>query len=143
MVYLVILSSKSADSDYQVFNIEVEANSDEEAVCSSVDWYYQTNWSNAEWNNHEFKTEMINFRNKMDYLSKDTLLTYVPNMDVIIWEYEKQLRLKLGCTDKSFADFKSLYLVDKIDYLNDIGCSLTYAIYPKKESVKKVKLLLK
>jgi hypothetical protein len=131
-MYIVKLSAKDGNEDYQFVNVEVKCNNEEIAINKAVDYYYAKYWTNTEWRKEEFETEMISFKNKLNQLNDSVLLKRLPNKDIIINEYESDLRIYLGASDKSVENFSKMALYLKIQYLSEIGCELSYFAYPKK-----------
>lgn len=139
-MYVVKLSAKDGNEDYQFVNVEVSCNNEEIAVNKAVDYYYDKYWTNTEWRKEEFETEMISFKKKIKQLNDSTLLKILPNKDIIINEYESYLRSHLGASDKSLEDFSKMALYLKIEYLSEIGCELSYFAYPKKSKFESVSI---
>lgn len=133
-MYIVKLSAKDGNEDYQFLNVEVSCNNQEIAINKAVDYYYSKYWTNTEWRKEELEIEMISFKNKIKQLNDSTLLKVLPNKDIIINEYESYLRSHLGASDKSVKDFSKMALYLKIQYLSEIGCELSYFAYPKKSN---------
>jgi hypothetical protein len=139
-MYIVKLSAKDGNEDYQFVNVEVSCNNQEIAVNKAVDYYYTEYWTNTEWRKEEFETEMISFKKKVSQLKDCTLLKLLPNEDCIINDYESHLRSNLGATDKSVEEFIKMSLYSKIQYLSEIGCELCYFAYPKKSKFESVSI---
>ena len=141
-MYIVNLYSKSLDkqeSDIQLIELEIDAVNEFVAANKAIDYYYREKWSNAEWRKDEFELEMKSFNAKIKEFSKNTLLGFIPNTDIIINEYQSFLRKHLGSSDKSISEFNSLdNISSKIDYLYEIGCDLQYFVYPKKTKFEKI-----
>jgi len=131
-MYVVKLSAKDGDGDYQFVNIEVKCNNEEIAINKAVDYYYEKYWSNTEWRKDEFDKEMSSFKKKIEELKNSVFLKMIPNKDIILKEYESELRRNLGATDKPIEDFSKMALYLKVNYLSEIGCELSYFTYPKK-----------
>jgi hypothetical protein len=53
-MYIVKLSAKDGNEDYQFVNVEVSCNNQEIAVNKAVDYYYTEYWTNTEWRKEEF-----------------------------------------------------------------------------------------
>jgi hypothetical protein len=139
-MYIVKLSAKDGNNDYQYVNIEVKSNNEEIAINKAVNYYYEKYWSNTEWRKEEFEQEMVSFKNKVDELNDSLFLKMIPNKDTIINEYESELRRHLGATDKSIEEFSKMSLYLKINYLSEIGCELSYFAYPKKSKFESVSI---
>ena len=139
-MYVVKLSAKDGNGDYQFVNINVKSNNEEIAINKAVDYYYEKYWSNTEWRKDEFDKEMSSFKKKIEELSNSIFLKMIPNKDVIVNEYESELRRNLGATDKSIEDFSKMELYLKVSYLSEIGCDLSYFIHPKKSKSENVSI---
>ena len=139
-MYIVNLSAKDENDDYQFLKVEVKTNDENIAIANAINHYYETYWTNTEWRKDEFEKELKDFKSKLKNLSSETLLKSIPNFDVIINEYEHELRRNLGATDKSLTDFTQLSIPLKIDYLIDIGCELSFFVYPKKSKFQNITL---
>lgn len=139
-MYIVKLSAKDGNEDYQFVNVEVKYNNKEIAVNKAVDYYYEKYWTNTEWRKEDFEAEMISFKNKLNQLNDSVLLKRLPNKDIIINEYESDLRSHLGAIDKSVQEFTKMPLYLKIEYLSEIGCELSYFAYPKKSKFESVSI---
>ena len=140
-MYVVKLSAKDGNGDCQFVNIEVKSNNEEIAINKAVDYYYEKYWTNSEWRKDEFDKEMDSFKNKIEELSDSAFLKMIPNKDIIIKEYESELRRNLGATDKSIEGFSKMALHKKVSYLSEIGCELSYFAYPKKSKFESVSIL--
>ena len=139
-MYIVKLSAKDGNGDYQFVNVEVNCNNEEVAANKAVVCYYDKYWANTEWRKEEFEKEMVFFKKKISQLSDTVLLKSLPNKDIIIHEYESELRSHLGASDKSIEDFSQMCLSLKIQYLSEIGCQLSYFAYPKKSKFESVSI---
>ena len=139
-MYVVKLSAKDGNGDYQFLNIEVKSTNEEIAINKAVDYYYEKYWSNTEWRKDEFDKEMDFFKKKIEELSDSIFLKMIPNKDIILNEYESELRRNLGATDKSIEDFSKMELYLKVSYLSEIGCELSYFAYPKKSKFENVSI---
>ena len=140
-MYVVKLSAKDGNGDCQFVNIEVKSNNEEIAINKAVDYYYEKYWSNTEWRKDDFDKEMDSFKKKIEELRNSVFLKIIPNKDIIINEYESELRRNLGATDKSIEDFSKMALYLKVSYLSEIGCELSYFAYPKKSKFESVSIL--
>jgi hypothetical protein len=139
-MYVVKLSAKDRNGDYQFVNIEVKSINEEIAINKAVNYYYKKYWSNTEWRKEEFEKEMVSFKKKLEELNDSVFLKMIPNKDIIINEYESELRQNLGATDKSIEEFSKMALYLKISYLSEIGCELSYFAYPKKSKFESVSI---
>lgn len=139
-IYIVKISSKDNNGDYQFINFEVKCNNEEISLNKAVDYYYEKYWTNTEWKKEEFEAEMISFKNKLTQLNDSVLLKRLRNKDIIINEYESDLRSLLGATDKSVEDFAKMSLEKKTQYLLEIGCELSYFAYPKKSKFENISI---
>jgi hypothetical protein len=139
-MYVVKLSAKDRNEDYQFVNIEVKSINEEIAINKAVNYYYKEYWSNTEWRKEEFEKEMVSFKKKLEELNDSVFLKMIPNKDIIINEYESELRQNLGATDKSIEEFSKMALYLKISYLSEIGCELSYFAYPKKSKFESVSI---
>jgi uncharacterized protein (DUF2132 family) len=139
-MYIVKLSAKDGNEDYQFVNVEVNCNNENTAINKAVDCYYEKYWTNTEWRKEDFEAEMISFKNKLNQLNDSVLLKRLPNKDIIINEYESDLRSHLGAIDKSVQEFTKMALCLKIEYLSEIGCELSYFAYPKKSKFESVSI---
>jgi hypothetical protein len=83
---------------------------------------------------------MVSFKKKLEELNDSVFLKMIPNKDIIINEYESELRQNLGATDKSIEEFSKMALYLKISYLSEIGCELSYFAYPKKSKFESVSI---
>lgn len=139
-LYVVKLSSLDRNGDYQYLTIELKSLNEDSALNKAIDYYYKEYWSNCEWRKDEFEIEVRSFINKIDKLSDEVLLKHIPNKDIIINEYKSLLRQELGSTDKTLEEFNRLSINGKISYLFDIGCELSYFVFPKSSKFEKVKI---
>lgn len=139
-MYVVKLSAKDGNGDYHFVSIEVKCNNEEIAINKAVDYYYEKYWSNTEWRKDEFDKEMDSFKKKIEELKNSVFLKMIPNKDIILKEYESELRRNLGATDKPIEDFSKMALYLKVNYLSEIGCELSYFTYPKKSKFENVSI---
>lgn len=137
-MYIVKLSILTKDNTYDYLLFEIDAFNNNDAVTKVINYYYKTYWSNTEWKIEEFNKEMNYFMNYLTDFYKTLLLKHIPNIDIIFKEYESALRQQLGCVDKSIRQFNLLSINDKIKYLNEIKCDLSYFVYAKKTKFTKV-----
>lgn len=137
-MYIVKLLAKDGNEDCQFVNVEVNCNNEEIAINKAVDFYYEKYWTNTEWRKEDFENEMIKIKSKIELLSKDLLISVDKLIDIN--EYESNLRNYLGSSDKSLEDFSKMALYLKIRYLSEIGCQLSYFVYPKKSKFENVSI---
>lgn len=144
-MYIVKLSAKDRNMDVHLLDIELSALDEESAIKKVIDYYYETYWTNAEWRKDEFEFEVKYLKNKLYLLEKNISSRIknnikIPFKDKIMSIYEKELRESLGCYDKSLKEFSKLSIFDKINYLSDIGCDLSYFVYLKRSKFKKISI---
>lgn len=144
-MYIVKLSAKDENLDVHLLDIELSALDEESAIKKAIDYYYETHWTNTEWRKDEVEFEVEYLKKKLLLLEKDIgsrikKNIHIPIKDKIIANYEKELREFLGCFDKSLKEFSELPVGDKIDYLFDIGCDLSYFVYLKGSEFEKISI---
>lgn len=144
-MYIVKLSAKDENFDVHLLSIELSALDEESAIKKAIDYYYETHWTNTEWRKDEFEFEVEYLKNKLLLLEKDIGARIKKNIDIPIKDkimsfYEKELRELLGCSDKSLKEFSKLSIGNKIDYLSDIGCDLSYFVYLKRSKFEKISI---
>ena len=143
-MYIVKLSAKDGNEDYQFVNVEVKCNNKEIAIKKAIDYYYSEYWTNSDWKKEEFETDIINYKNKINELFNSSLLKNYSLRNIILndfqYQYESYLRSYLGASDKSVEDFTKMSISFKIQYLSEIGCELSYFAYPKKTKFEKASI---
>jgi hypothetical protein len=129
-IYIVSLSSKDKNEEYQFLHIKVETNDRNMAIHKAINYFYETCWSNVEWKKDEIELELTKFKENLNQLALSSELKYIPNKNGIIHDYERELRGKFGAVDKSISEFENMDISSKLEYLYDIGCDLEYFVYP-------------
>ena len=141
-MYIVKISAKDENGEYQYIDFEVKCNSEILAVHQAVNYYYSKYWSNSDWQKDEFEKDKNNFKNKINELFNSSSLKNHSLKIFLLNEfqekYESYLRSYLGATDKSVEEFSKISLQNKIQYLSEIGCELSYFVYPKKTKFEKI-----
>ena len=121
--------------DYQglyKFLVTGESLTEYFAIITVINYYYEKFWTNTSNNKDLFNQELDKFKKSLDKLESESYLDYLPNKQKLIDDYQKELRSRLNCTDKTLDEFKTLSLYNKMAYLENLGCFLDYFVIPKK-----------
>ncbi len=138
--FIVKICSEDRNGENIFLEYKIEAVNSKIAAEKAINNFYKTYWTNTEHKKEEIGEEMEIFKNNLKELREKTKLKFIPNEQIIIQEYENSLRNKLGAFDLSVREFENLLLDDKIDYLDKIGCKLSYFDYPLITGFTKINL---
>ena len=139
-MYKVILTSKDANNEFQVLELNIKENDAYNACCQAVDYYYENYWTNSNHNIEKFNQLVKIFIEKLEIFNNE-ITHKVLNKDEIIKDYKSKIREKLGATDISVCEFKKLFYSEKIQYMKEIGCEVETVSFPIKTKIDKIKLL--
>ena len=130
-MYIVKLSEKDRNMDVRLLDIELSALDEESAIKKAIDYYYETYWTNTEWRKYEFEFEVKYLKNKLYLLEKNISSRIKKKIDIPIKDKIISIYVK---------EFSKLSVGDKIDYLSDIGCDLSYFVYLKGSEFEKISI---